>query len=533
MNSSITFAHLSFTWPDGSVVLDDVSTAFSAGRTGLVGDNGTGKTTVLRLINAELKPMSGVIAMAGDVSYLPQNLTLTSTATVADLLGVTSKLQALRAIEAGSLDGRGFDMVGNDWDIEVRADEALRGLGVGLSVLDLERPVTKLSGGEVTLVAIAGCRLARSSITLLDEPTNNLDSTLRRQVVEMVREWSGVLIVASHDVTLLEAMDSTVELHNRTLSVYGGPYSEWVQACEAEQAAAVLTEKAAEGQVRAAVKQRAATLERTTRNLAHGKAKAMSKGIEKAARDQMRGTAEAAAGRARGAAYDKVVAARSALDEASRQVRKEELIHIDLPDPDVHASRKLLELTWPGGSLIMQGPERVALVGRTGVGKTTLIERMLGLRPVLDDGPAGRLLTDRVGYLPQRLDVLDDAADAVSNVIKHAPSSSPAQVRAQLARMLIRGDAALRPVGSLSGGERFRVCLARLLLAEPSLQLLILDEPTNNLDLASRDHLVEALRGYRGGILVVSHDDDFLKRLGVIVVAELHKSGALAVQRRN
>ena len=139
----------------------------------------------------------------------------------------------------------------------------------------------------------------------------------------------------------------------------------------------------------------------------------------------------------------------------------------------------------------------------------------------------GSLLTDRVGYLPQRLDGLDDAASALENVRAVAPGTPPGEVRNQLARLLLRGDGVDRPVATLSGGERFRVCLATLLLAEPPAQLLVLDEPTNNLDTSSVEQLAEALDAYRGALLVVSHDYGFLRRLGIDTVLEIDREGGL------
>jgi len=141
--------------------------------------------------------------------------------------------------------------------------------------------------------------------------------------------------------------------------------------------------------------------------------------------------------------------------------------------------------------------------------------------PKLSDLPAATLATTRVGYLPQRFDLLDEQASALDNVLATAQTATPAAVRAGLARLLIRGDAVFRPVADLSGGERFRVGLARLLLAEPAPQLLVLDEPTNNLDMTSVDQLIQALSRYRGAILVVSHDAEFRRRLGVTVTLEL------------
>ena len=150
---------------------------------------------------------------------------------------------------------------------------------------------------------------------------------------------------------------------------------------------------------------------------------------------------------------------------------------------------------------MIRGPERIGLVGANGSGKTTLLRRIVAQVPV--------------GYLPQRLDVLDDDGFGAGQRPRRRPRRHPQEVRAGLARFLVSGDAVHRPTGTLSGGERFRVVLARLLLADPPPQLLLLDEPTNNLDLTSVDRLVEALAAYRGALVVASHDLDFLQRIGV------------------
>jgi len=529
MNSPVTFSHLSFSWPDGTVVAEDISAVFNKGRTGLVGVNGSGKTTLLRLIVGQLHPTSGDILVTGLVAYLPQTITMSAEMTIADLLGIKEKIDALRAIEDGSTDVRDFEVLGDDWDIETQADKVLRELeiagewyrGGDVGGADLNRSVVTLSGGEAMVIAIAGCRLRHAEITLLDEPTNNLDEVLRESVLQMVQTWPGTVIVVSHDTGLLEEMDEIAEICGHGLSIFGGSYSAWCEARDAEQAAALQAEKTAEAHVQTAKKQWAATMERTNKNLARGKTKALKEGIEKGMRDKMKGTAEAGAGRARGVADARVTEAKEVLAQASSRVRIEEHIRLDLPDPGVHASKKILELTW-GETFTMVGPERVALTGRNGAGKTTLIEQMLGRRSAdRESGVHGRLFIDRVGYLSQRLDDLEDNLDAVENILRVSPSATQSEVRAKLAGMLLRGDDVFRSVSTLSGGERFRVAIARLLFADPPAQLLVLDEPTNNLDLTSVDHLVEALNSYHGAILVVSHNQQFLDRIGVTIHLEL------------
>ncbi|WUK44522.1 ATP-binding cassette domain-containing protein [Nocardioides sp. NBC_00368] len=136
-----------------------------------------------------------------------------------------------------------------------------------------------------------------------------------------------------------------------------------------------------------------------------------------------------------------------------------------------------------------------------------------------------------MGLLPQRLDGLDDEASAMENVRAVAPETPSGTIRNQLARLLLRGDSVDRPVRTLSGGERFRVSLARLLLADPPAQLLILDEPTNNLDITSVEQLAEALDAYRGALLVVSHDFGFLERIGIDTVIELDGAGRMQQRR--
>ena len=353
MNSSVTFAHVSFHWPDGTPVLDDWSGTFNPGRTGLIGTNGAGKTTLLRLIAGELAPTGGRLTVTGDVAYLPQTAPTAPGMTVAGLLGIQEQLDALAAIEAGDPDPRHFDALGDAWDIAQRAADtlaALAALGGSLGGVTLDRDVTTLSGGEAMLVAIAGANLRRTPVTLLDEPTNNLDETLRQAVVEMVRRWTGTVIVVSHDLGLLGEMDHIAELSGGWVTLFTGTYAQWEEAVRTEQAAARQAEKAAEQQVRVARAQRAATLERTTRNLSRGKQKATGEGMGKGMRDKMRGTAEAGAGRARGVSDERVAAAQRALAEASERVRDEEHIRLDLPDPGVHASRRLLEVRWGGAA---------------------------------------------------------------------------------------------------------------------------------------------------------------------------------------
>jgi len=521
-NSSITLTDVGLDWPDGSTALSGITATFGTGRTGLVGANGSGKSTLLRLIAGVLAPTRGQIVTTGDVDYLPQTLTLGVGATVADLLGIAPKLAALHAIEGGDVASEHFDVLGDDWDIETRADETLR--DIGLRVADLGRPVGEISGGEAVLAAIAGVRLRRAPIALLDEPTNNLDRDSRAKLYRLVRSWPATLVVVSHDTALLELMDDTAELHSAKLTVFGGPYSAWRERLDAEQAAAVQAARTAQQAVKVEKRQRVETHTKLAHRSRTAQTARENRTAAKIVMNQKASNAQVSAGKLRTQAESKVQAAQATLDAADALVRDDARIRVDLPDPDVPNSRRIAELRGTSGVLTMQGPERVALVGPNGVGKTTLLEQLVYRRPAEPGRAGGVLHTDRVGYLPQRLDGLDDAA----TVLDAAPGVPRVEVRNRLARFLLRGATVERQIGTLSGGERFRVSLARLLLADPPPQLLVLDEPTNNLDLQSVDQLVDALRSYRGAVLVVSHDDAFLGRLGLTATIELDAEGGLA-----
>lgn len=519
---SLVLDRVRLVWPDGTVALDDVSGAFGPGRTGLVGRNGTGKSTLLRVAAGLLPPTSGMVTASGEVALLPQRLAAAPSRRVASLLGVESALDGVRAIESGDVDPRHFDAVGDDWGAEARAHALLAEAGLPPALLD--RTVGELSGGEAVLVALLGLRAAAAAVTLLDEPTNDLDRGARARVTELLRRWPGAVIVVSHDVQLLEQMDATAELYDHTLSVVGGPYSVWRAHRDAEQDAALRVERDAtqalrrERRDRIAAQDKLATRSRTARTAqAEKRVPGIAAGLRASG-------AQVSAGRLRTEMRGKEDAARAALTAAAARVRDDDVVRIDLPDPQNSPGRRVFSIGDAEREWVVTGRERVSLEGPNGSGKTTLLERLV--HGGEDSASVHAVASvERIGYLPQRLDGLDDTASVLDDVAAAAPTVPTAQLRDRLARFLVRGDAVGRRVGTLSGGERFRVALARVLLADPPPQLLVLDEPTNNLDLDTVDGLVAAVRAYRGAVLVVSHDDAFLGKLDLDLRLELVDAG--------
>lgn len=514
----ITCSSLTFAWPDGTGVLDDFQLAVGPGRTGLTGLNGSGKSTLLRLIAGDLTPTGGTVRTTGEVGYLPQNLVLDTALRVDQVLDIAATRAALHAIEAGDPSEEHFTAVGDDWDVEERARATLDQLGLGH--VGLDRTIGEVSGGEGVLLRLAALLLARPDVLLLDEPTNNLDLYARRRLYEAVAAWSGVMVVVSHDRELLELVDQIADLRDGEVTWYGGNFSAYEESLAVEQEAAERMVRVAEADVQRQKRELADAQIKLARRKRYGQKMWDSKREPKIVMGARKRAAQESAGKHRIMHAEKLTEAKERLDEAVDAVRDDDEIRIELPYTKVHPGRGVLRLSElrlrygaeVKGEFEVRGPERIALVGRNGAGKTTLLRTITGeLAP--DAGEAVAEVPLR--FLPQRLDVLDDGLSVVENVARFAPDATNNRIRARLARFLFRGARADQPAGTLSGGERFRAALAALLLAEPAPQLLMLDEPTNNLDMASVRKLTAALESYEGALIVVSHDVPFLESIGI------------------
>lgn len=524
---SLTCSALSFQWPDGTSVFDGLSVSIGRGRTGLVGTNGTGKSTLLRLLAGQLRPTQGSVTVGGSLAYLPQNITLDTSLRVDQALGIAERRVALRAIESGDVREEHFETIGDDWDVEERALAQLGTLGLG--DIGLDRTVGEMSGGETVLLRLAALLLERPDVLLLDEPTNNLDLFARRRLYEAVDSWrSGILVVVSHDLDLLERVDRIAELRAGSVNWYGGGWSAYEEALATEQEAAGRMLRAAEADVRRQKRELEETQVKVARRQRHSKKMDAQRRAPRIVAGEKKRSAQESGDKLRGLHEERLNEARERREEAADAIRNDAEIRVSLPHTAVPAGRTVLSVTelrpsfgkLKEGDLHVQGPERIALVGRNGAGKTTLLRTLTGeLAPL-----SGEVRTSvPLRFLPQRLDVLDDGLSVAANVARLAPGLTDNHIRSQLARFLFKGARAEQLAGTLSGGERFRAALAAMMLAAPAPQLLMLDEPTNNLDLASVRQLTGALESYEGALLIASHDLTFLESVGVtrwVLVAE-------------
>ncbi|MGW6118862.1 ABC-F family ATP-binding cassette domain-containing protein [Nocardia sp. NPDC055165] len=521
--TSLSLSDLTFHWPDGTAVFDGLDAVVGPGQIGLVGSNGAGKSTLLRLVAGELKPVRGSISVPGSLGYLRQDLGMQTGQRVDAVLGIAEVRGALHRIESGTGEPADFDTVGMSWQIEDEAVALLGKLGldyVATSVDDLDRTLDTLSGGETVLLGLVAELLREPDVLLLDEPTNNLDAVARGRLYEVIRQFAGTVIVVSHDRELLDRMDGIAELRAGEIRSFGGGFSDYERIIEAEQETARAAVRDARSDVRKQARELVDARTKLDRRARFAQKMQDNKRVPKIVAGLRKNAAEVSAGKLRNSHIDKLDSARETLDHAEELVRADREIRVELPGTRLYPGQDVLDLqqvelaNGPVVDLRVSGPERIAVTGRNGAGKTTLLRRIVAEGPKV----SWRLL-------PQRLDVFDETRTVFENVAAAAPHATPEQIRGQLARFLFRGADADIAAAALSGGERLRAALATLLLAEPAPRLLMLDEPTNNLDLPSLAHLTQALASFEGALIVVSHDERFLDDIGVTRRLELTPDG--------
>ena len=573
MSRHITLDHISYAHPSQPPLFTDLSAVFSAPLTGLIGDNGAGKTTLFRLILGDINPSQGIISTPPHIAYLPQDLGLSGHQYLADIFGITKILQALDALESGEYSPSLYDTIGDAWDIEERTLVALaeHGFGPALTTTDtqarrnlLMRPLSTFSGGQTVTAALTALLYSDPEFILLDEPTNNLDSAAKAQLFTTLEALPCPALIISHDRDLLERVNVIAELHADRqglahLRLFEGNYSTYRQALDTEQQAAQRRVTEAKNEARKAVRERTENQIKLDRNARRGREFERSKRKPGMAMGLDKNSSERSAGKLHTAHESMVADARAAVGEAQENLRVQERIYLELVQDALPLGRKVLELhrvknnscaSTPQSTdlknaytqntvsretqpykvdyllqiqdfpevLILTGPEHLRITGANGSGKTTLLEAIAHAgdpeyrSPV---EPAYRVEYCIEGaYIPQRI-TLDPELTLLQSVQRANPGVSEQHLRDQLARLLFRRESVHHKTSELSGGERFRAAVAQVLLADPVPQLLMLDEPTNNLDISSVDWLVQALEAYTGALIVVSHDEDFCRRIRI------------------
>ncbi|MFC4592630.1 ABC-F family ATP-binding cassette domain-containing protein [Sphingobium tyrosinilyticum] len=516
---SIILSRLSWSAPDGTSVLSDLDFRFTSERIGLVGRNGVGKSTLLALISGRLKPGGGSVQLNGKVAELRQTVQVNPGETIADLFGVRDAVALLVKAERG--EATVDELEACDWTLSARLEEALAEVGLTAA---LETELAKLSGGQRTRAALAGAVFAKRDFLLLDEPTNNLDAEGRTALIALLGRWRAGAIVVSHDRALLEEMDAIAELTSLGINRHGGNFSSWQARKAVELAAAEQDLAQAEKRMKDVAKRTQTATERKQRRDAAGARKGAKGDMPRILIGMRKDRAEGSGGEAARLADRLRLEAAEAASAARERIERVESLTVALPSTGLSAGQRIVVMDHmtagrAGGkpvlhdlSLNITGPERIAISGPNGAGKSTLLHVIAGTLSPLSgrvDRPVACALLD------QRVDLLDPSASIAENFSRLHPQATHNEVRAALARFRFRADLALQSAGSLSGGQLLRAGLACVLGGAVLPPLLMLDEPTNHLDLDSIAAIEQGLAGYDGALIVVSHDEAFLRAIGI------------------
>lgn len=517
MPSAISISGLGYRLGDDTEIFRSLTVTIPAGLVGLVGDNGVGKSTLATIIAGRLSPSTGNVTGAEDAVYIDQLLPHTDES-VASALGIAGTRSALSKVLAGDGDPDDFEIIGDDWDIEERALSALADLDLAFDADALDRRLSTFSGGQAMRIGLARAALAGERWMILDEPSNNLDEAGRRRLISLLTERMGPSLVISHDRSLLSAVTAIVEMTDQ-LRIYGGDFDDYESMVAAEEEAKLARLVDAEKSLAIEKRQR---IELETK-LARGDRKAAkdkeNKRRPKIVMNGLTDFAQKSAAKRRGDKAADEANARSSAQAAKDALRRDSSIRLDLPETVVHSGKRVLDIT--GGVLAQPrtvvGPERIRLSGANGSGKSTLLAAIVGRHDI--GAPIDALFPDLrftvpvpTGHLDQQYR-LPPTLTVMAAVREDNHSLGPHRVHEVLAAMGLRAGRTEQLCSTLSGGERFRVALAKSLLQDPAPQLLILDEPGNNLDLSSLAALVTALDGFGGAMIVITHDDRLAEEL--------------------
>ncbi|RRU08010.1 ATP-binding cassette domain-containing protein [Stenotrophomonas sp. 278] len=518
---ALTLDRVTFTLPDGRVLFSDLSTTFGPTPTGLVGRNGVGKSVLARLLTGQLTPTGGQIQRQGRVHLLAQQSAVLD-GRIADLAGVAPVLDALARIEAGSVDPDDFACVGERWTLREQLQALWQQLG--LPVLDPDSPARQLSGGQAMQVAVAGALLSDADALVLDEPSNHLDSAHRHRLIEALGHWRGGLIVISHDRTLLRQMQRIVELTPHGLHSHGGNYDLYQQQKQQAQRAAEAELASRRHERRQQQNAEREQRERQAHRQAQATRSARTANQAPILLGGMKNRSEQSAGRLQVQLAQRRADSDARVREAAAQVEAD--VQVALLGPALADSGpqvavelcavRLPLLAAPLDRIDLRVPRgmRLAVCGANGTGKSTLLKVLAGRLPPV----AGEVRHGASSALLEQTAFEGSGAEPRSTLelLQHAnPAESEGVLRTRLALLGLDAERVLRPLHTLSGGERMKAALAAVLYAQQPPQLLLLDEPGNHLDLPSLAALETMLRSYTGTLVMVSHDEALLDAVGI------------------
>ncbi|WP_439581160.1 ABC-F family ATP-binding cassette domain-containing protein [Dyadobacter bucti] len=514
---------LSYIHPDREILFQNINLSLAKGqKAALVGNNGTGKSTLLRIIAGNLAPSQGEAVLSGQTWYVPQHLGQYDHVSVAHVLAVDQKLDALHAILAGEVTPGHFTILADDWDIEERVAAALSAWD--LQHLDLFQTMQSLSGGEKTKVFLAGISIHSPDVVLLDEPSNHLDAGSREMLCVWIRKYAGTVMVVSHDRTLLNQLDTILELGKTGIEVFGGNYDFYISQKEGKLQALQSRLDENEKALKLAREKAREVAEQRQKKEARGKTQGQKQSLPRIIAGGRKTQAEQSTARIMDVHDERIDDLAENLQQIRTQIQDYQVLKIDLRKSGLHKGKILVEAKdinfsyeeiklwhFPLSFQIRSG-DRIRIEGKNGSGKTTLVNLLTGvLKPTAGELYLGDF---RHIYIDQEYALIDNALSVFEQLqrfnVRHLPESA---LKTLLHYHQFPREVWHRKCAGLSGGEKMKLALCCISASNNMPDLLILDEPTNNLDVHSQNVLKEAVKYFDGAVLVISHDAFFINEI--------------------
>jgi len=527
---AITISALSYHHPDKEELFEQIAFAINKGeKAALVGNNGAGKSTLLQLIAGVLQPSAGNVLTTSAPWYVPQHLGQYDGCTIESVLKIDKKLRAIKAISEGSADEQHFNDLEDDWEIEDKVHAALSKWQ--LQHLLPTRCMATLSGGEKTKVFLAGINIHASEIILLDEPSNHLDASSRKKLYDFICDSNATLLAVSHDRTLLNLLPETLELSPFGIEVYGGNFDFYIKQKEG-RVNALQNELHEQSKTLKQTRQKARDVaEKRQKIESRGQAQGKSGSLPRIIAGGLKSKAEGSTAKALDVQDEKLSSINENIRNIRGQIQQYQVLKIDIGSSDLHQGKVLVDaadLTYDFGSRPLWQPitfqirsgSKVHIKGNNGAGKTTLLKLVTGILT------ANNVSINRADftylYLDQHYAIINPNW-TVFEQVQHYNSRNlqEHELKSLLIYAQFERHAWDKKCEVLSGGEKMKLSLCCLAVSNHTPDMLILDEPTNNLDLKSLEVLTATIKNFRGTLLIISHDEYFTREIGIDQVIEV------------
>lgn len=489
----------------------------------IVGQNGIGKSILLELIINKLQPYGGeVINTFKNIAYFPQKFNALNFTTVADVFNLEKQVISLHKIETNTADANDYEILDENWDCIEKIQNKMKFFNL---TFDLLQDFNILSGGEKVKLILSSIINENTDLLILDEPTNNMDFESKKVFYNFIQNWQKALIIVSHDRELLNLINKIFELRkvgmkDTKLFIYGGNFEFWKAQKELEI-------QAIENNYNNNIK-----IEKVKKQESIRTAERLRQGFAKAGRIASDGTIKSArtlqAMNREKSALKQVVNSKNRVEKCNENIQnlqatREIPQNIYFKFPEIKFKNKnILEVnnlnfSYNNKYLLKninfnaKSNTRVSIEGKNGSGKTTLLK--LIIKQINDCSTSIKLNTNNYVYLDQYCDFLEDNKTILENMQNSNPALNEQICRAILAQFLFRNDYVYKKISTLSGGEKLRISLACILARPEAPELILLDEPTNNLDLNSIEILENILNSHTGALIVISHDKMFKENI--------------------